>query len=131
MRLQPLLLAVVFASACTASGGSCATTSDERGFSRTPEAGTASFYSSDLQGRKTASGEKYDERQLTAAHRTLPFGSRVRVTNLQNGKSVVVRINDRGPFVRSRIIDVSRRAALELGMIRSGVVRVRVERLRR
>jgi rare lipoprotein A len=87
------------------------------------QVGGASWYA---LTSKTASGERMNPSALTAAHRTLPFGTRVRVENLSNGRSVVVRINDRGPFVGSRIIDVSRAAASEIGMIRSGVARVRV-----
>ena len=90
--------------------------------------GTAAFYSDKLHGRKTASGEPYDKNALTAAHRTLPFGTVVKVTNLTNMRSVKVRINDRGPFGDGdRIIDLSRRAAETLDMIRSGVVPVHVE----
>nr|WP_298415863.1 septal ring lytic transglycosylase RlpA family protein [uncultured Halomonas sp.] len=88
--------------------------------------GQASYYSDIYQGRRTASGERYDRSAMTAAHPILPFGSRVAVTNLDNGREVVVRINDRGPFVRGRIIDLSYRAAERLGMIRSGVVPVRI-----
>ncbi|MNZ65992.1 RlpA-like protein precursor [compost metagenome] len=93
------------------------------------ETGEASFYGSRHIGKRTASGERYDPNALTAANRDLPFGTYVRVTNLDNSRSVVVRINDRGPFVRGRIIDVSRRAAEALGMIRSGVADVRVQSL--
>ncbi|MFI8745388.1 septal ring lytic transglycosylase RlpA family protein [Pseudomonas sp. NPDC077186] len=93
------------------------------------ETGKASYYGDRHHGRKTASGERFDQHALTAAHRSLPFGTRVRVTNLSNERSVVVRINDRGPFVRGRIIDVSRAAAERLGMLRAGVVPVRVEQL--
>jgi len=100
-----------------------------------PDAGTgtvltgrASWYGGKFHGRKTASGERFDKNRLTAAHRTLPFGTRVRVTNLENSRSVVVRINDRGPFGRrKRIIDLSEAAARRLRMISAGVVRVRVE----
>ncbi|MBO3275078.1 septal ring lytic transglycosylase RlpA family protein [Pseudomonas schmalbachii] len=93
------------------------------------ETGKASFYGSRHAGKRTASGERYSPSALTAAHRDLPFGTLVRVTNLKNDRSVVVRINDRGPFVRGRIIDVSRRAADAIGMTRSGVVPVRVQSL--
>ena len=82
--------------------------------------GTASYYGRKFNGRRTANGERFDMTQMTAAHRTLPFGSRVLVTNQRTGKSVVVRINDRGPFHGNRIIDVSRAAASELGLIRRG-----------
>jgi rare lipoprotein A len=82
--------------------------------------GSASYYAAQFDGRRTASGERFDNDELTAAHRTLPFGSLVRVTNPANGRSVVVRINDRGPFTRGRLIDVSRAAAAELGLIARG-----------
>ena len=91
--------------------------------------GIASFYHSALVGRLTANGERYDERALTAAHRTLDLGTRVRVTNLENRKSVVVTVNDRGPYAKGRIIDLSRRAARVLGFVHDGVTRVKVEPL--
>jgi rare lipoprotein A len=87
------------------------------------QCGKASWYA--LSGT-TASGEKADPRGLTAAHRTLPFGTLVRVENLRNGRSVTVKVNDRGPFRPGRIIDVTRRAADRLGFVRSGVARVRI-----
>jgi len=93
--------------------------------------GKASWYGRRFQGRKTASGERFDRHALTAAHRKLPFGTRVRVTNLKNGRTVIVRINDRGPFGSGRVIDVSEAAAKRLRMIRAGVVPVKVEVLRR
>ena len=89
--------------------------------------GSASFYHPALDGRETASGEPFSSQLMTAAHRTLEFGTRVRVTNLVNLRSVIVTINDRGPYVAGRIIDLSRRAAAELGFVRNGVTRVRVE----
>jgi rare lipoprotein A len=92
--------------------------------------GKASYYAHKFHGRPTASGEIYDENALTAAHRTLKFGTTVRVTNLNNGKKVVVVVNDRGPFVEGRIIDLSWKAAGDLDMIAAGVVPVRVEVLR-
>ena len=85
--------------------------------------GKASFY---WHGTKTASGERFNPNGLTAAHRTLPFGTRVRVTDAKTRRSVVVRINDRGPFIRGRIIDVSRGAAQQLGMVGRGVAQVEV-----
>ena len=94
-----------------------------------PTVGVASYYADRFQGRRTASGERFDNAQLTAAHRTLPFGTRARVTNLANGRSVVVRVNDRGPFVTGRVIDLSQAAARRLDMVRSGTARVRVEPL--
>ena len=87
------------------------------------ETGNAAYY----HGKRTASGEKAGGTEFTAAHRTLPFDTQVRVTNLRNGRSVIVRINDRGPFGRGRIIDVSRAAARELGMIGSGTAKVRID----
>ena len=88
--------------------------------------GKASYYASRLHGRRTASGERLNNTDLTGAHRELPFGSRVRVTNLANQRSVVVRINDRGPHGGGRIIDVSRKAAEQIGMLRSGTARVQL-----
>jgi rare lipoprotein A len=92
--------------------------------------GEASYYGSELAGNRTASGERFDPRALTAAHRSLPMGTKLRVTNLSNGMSVVVRVNDRGPFVRSRIIDVSLAAARQIRMVGSGRAQVRLEILR-
>jgi rare lipoprotein A len=89
--------------------------------------GRASWYGAERQGRLTASGETYDPLAHTAAHRTLRFGAPVRVTNLRNGRSVVVRINDRGPFASGRVIDLSYAAAQALGMVEAGVVPVRVQ----
>lgn len=88
--------------------------------------GMASYYGNELAGNRTASGERFNPSQLTAAHRTLPFGSMVRVTNISNGDSVIVRINDRGPFSHGRVIDVSHAAAREIGMHRSGTARVKL-----
>jgi rare lipoprotein A len=108
--------------------GGCATV-PRKGPAERPlaQTGVASYYAKGLDGRPTASGERYDSRALTAAHRTLPFGSRVRVTNLDNGRSVVVRINDRGPHVESRVIDLSYAAARELHFIERGTARVSLE----
>ena len=89
----------------------------------------ASWYGPGFQGRRTASGAIFNDNGMTAASRTLPLGTRARVINLRNGRSVVVRINDRGPYVRGRGIDLSRRAAERLGIARRGIARVRVERL--
>jgi rare lipoprotein A len=91
-----------------------------------PQEGLASVYGEHFNGRSTASGERYDSRALTAAHRTLPLGTEIRVTNLENGRSVRVRVNDRGPHVHGRIVDLSSSAAAALGF-RTGVARVRVE----
>lgn len=91
------------------------------------EEGEASWYGPGFHGRQTASGEVYDMEAMTAAHRELPFGSRVRVINLDNGHETRVRINDRGPFARGRVLDLSRAAAREIDMLGSGTARVRIE----
>ena len=93
------------------------------------ETGTASYYGARHHGKKTASGEPFNQNALTAAHRQLPFGTQVKVTNLDNDKSVVVRINDRGPHTRGRLIDLSRQAAEQLDMLRTGTAKVRVQGL--
>ena len=95
--------------------------------SGTSDEGMISFYSDEFDGRKTASGEKFDMHDMTAAHRTFPFGTRLRVTNLDNGKSVEVRVNDRGPFAKGRILDVSLKAAKKLEMVGKGTARARIE----
>lgn len=89
--------------------------------------GTASWYGPGFHGKKTANGEIYNQNGLTAAHRRLPLGTEVEVTHVENGKSVDVRINDRGPYVKGRIIDLSRAAAIELGMKEQGLATVRIE----
>lgn len=91
------------------------------------EAGQASYYGNEFHGRKTANGERFDQAKLTAAHRTLPFGTRVKVTNTQTGKSVTVRVNDRGPFVKGRIIDLSSSAFKSIASLNAGVVPVRIQ----
>jgi rare lipoprotein A len=91
------------------------------------EVGLASYYSQGLQGRRTASGERYDPHAFTCAHRHHPFGTRLRVTALESGRSVEVRVNDRGPFAEGRVVDLSLAAAKALGMLSAGVIRVRVE----
>ena len=93
--------------------------------------GPASWYGPKFHGRTTASGEPFDMDDLTAAHRTLPFGTRVRVTNEANGKSIIVRINDRGPFHGRRVIDLSRKAAKSIGLMSRGVGPVKIEVLER
>lgn len=89
--------------------------------------GSASWYGAKFHGRRTANGERFDMYKHTAAHKSLPFGTKVRVTNRRNGKSVIVRINDRGPFVGSRIIDLSRGAAGAVDMIGTGIAPVIIE----
>jgi rare lipoprotein A len=93
------------------------------------EQGRVSWYGPGFHGRTTANGEVFDKNALTMAHRSLAFGSEVRVTNLANGRSVIVRVNDRGPYVRGRIADLSRAAAQELGFVDDGVVAARIELL--
>jgi rare lipoprotein A len=110
LRISLALIAVLFAIACAKR-----------------DAGFASWYGPTFHGRTTASGERYNMLSLTAAHRTLPFNTYVRVTNLGNGRSLVVRINDRGPFVRGRIIDLSYAAAKVLDIPAPGTMRVRLE----
>lgn len=93
------------------------------------ETGLASYYAHRFHGRRTASGETYLEDRLTAAHRWLPFGTRLKVTNLTNGRKVYVRVNDRGPFIKGRIIDLSNAAAQKIDMIDQGIVKVTVEEI--
>ena len=93
--------------------------------------GKASYYSNGLHGRKMSNGERYDCNAFTCAHRTLPFGTRLKITNPRNGKSVIVRVTDRGPFVRGRVVDLSYAAARELGTLASGVAYVKVELVRK
>ena len=122
MRTASLWLVCVFLLA------GCATGRASRVESPTPKAsalsGQASWYGHPHHGRRTSSGEIYDMNKLTAAHRTLPLGTRVLVTNLDNGRTVEVRINDRGPFRRNRVLDLSYAAARQLGMVGEGVIPV-------
>ena len=92
-----------------------------------PQTGEASWYGAAHQGKPTASGDKFDQAQFTAAHRSLPFGTKIKVTNLANGKTVEVEVNDRGPYLNNRIIDLSQAAAKALGMKESGTTTVRIE----
>lgn len=91
------------------------------------QTGKASYYADSFDGKRTASGETFHQRSMTAAHRSLPFGTRVKVVNIANGRSVKVRINDRGPFAQGRVIDLSRKAASKLGMINTGVANVEIK----
>ncbi len=123
MRMLRIALIVVLGfglSACTGVGAVAPSPG-------ATDTGDASYYADTFIGRTTANGETYDPDAMTAAHRSLPFGTLVRVTRLSTGESVVVRINDRGPFVRGRIIDLSHAAARELDMLREGVVPVVIE----
>lgn len=127
--LLPLFFSFMFFQAC----GSVSTTRNTvgtlgGGLSRgsTIQQGIASWYGPDFHGKKTANGETYDMDELTAAHKTLPFNTVVRVENVKNGKKVVVRINDRGPYVGDRVIDLSHKAAQEIDMIGPGTAPVRL-----
>ncbi len=119
-RVEPALFAALALFCCK--------TAPDRRFDGFLGEGMASFYGEGFHGRPTASGERFDKEAMTAAHRTLRFGSCVRVVNVANGRTVEVRVNDRGPFVHGRIIDVSEGAARRLGMIQAGVARVRLYR---
>jgi rare lipoprotein A len=123
MRYLFFAVALLLLAGCASQDDS---TIDPHGYDET---GVASFYGSAHQGNRTASGERFDQHDLTAAHRRLPFGARVKITNLNNDRSVVVRVNDRGPHTRNRLIDVSRAAAEQLGMIGAGTAKVRVQDL--
>jgi rare lipoprotein A len=129
--LSVIAVAAVFASGCghrtraSVSPPIARTTKPAR--IGTTETGIASWYGVPYDGRRTASGEIYDMRQLTAAHRTLPFNTWLQVTNLTNGKRVEVKVNDRGPFVRGRVIDLSLGAASEIDMVRQGTAKVRLK----
>ncbi|MBO9202385.1 MULTISPECIES: septal ring lytic transglycosylase RlpA family protein [Niastella] len=109
---------LVFAAAVVISLTSCAR--------KITESGKGSYYADKFEGRPTASGQKFDQDKMTAAHRTLPFGTKVKVTNVANGRTVTVTVNDRGPFAAGRIIDVSKKAANKLGMVNAGVANVKI-----
>jgi rare lipoprotein A len=126
MRLLLTMILLSSLATLTACAGSTRDPAEVGGVT-SQETGLASYYGHQYHGRTTANGETYDENKLTAAHRTLPFGTRVRVTNLENGKEVLLLVNDRGPFVEGRIIDVSWRAAQDLDFVQEGVVKARVE----
>jgi rare lipoprotein A len=120
MRLSKTLTCAVFASGLVAAMGGPVQADPF-------QAGEASWYGPGFQGRKTANGERFDTNELTAAHKTLPFGTKVKVTNKQTGRSVVVRINDRGPYAKDRVIDLSQASAQAIGI--SGVADVTLARL--
>jgi rare lipoprotein A len=128
MNLTQRLVAAALASAAFALTGCGASSPRHTSYPSAQRlSGTASYYADSLSGNTTANGESYDPAQLTAAHRTLPFGARVAVRRVDTGRRVVVRINDRGPYAGSRIIDLSRAAAEALQMIRAGIVQVELE----
>lgn len=132
-----IISSVVLMASCTVShpaAGAGSSTATARGTGqkqdgrwRSYESGKASWYGGRWHGRRTASGERYDQHSMTAAHKKLPFNTRVRVTNLKTGKSCIVRINNRGPYTRGRVIDLSVAAAKEIGGYASGVSVVKLE----
>ncbi|GAB3203033.1 rare lipoprotein A [Pontibacter aydingkolensis] len=115
-----LALLIISTSSCASSSASFG----QRGYT---EEGKASYYSRKLQGRKMANGEPYRRGKLTAAHKTLPFGTKVKVTNLQNNQTVKVKITDRGPYAKGRIVDLSEAAAKKIGSVKAGVVPVKMK----
>lgn len=117
-RLPIIIFALFLISGCAASRGSVI------------DSGMASWYGPGFHGKTTANGETYDQNAMTAAHRTLPFNTVVRVINVENGKAVTVRINDRGPYVDNRVIDLSYAAAREIDMVDAGLARVRLQLVR-
>ena len=121
-----LILILATLSACSQTRTSTNTNYQTTNF----ETSKASYYADKYQGRQTANGERFNQNVLTAAHKTLAFGTWVRVTNIRNGKSVVVRINDRGPFIKGRIIDLSKSAFSAIANQRLGVIKVVVEVIR-
>ncbi len=121
-RLACLLSLLLLFSSCCCLGGFKGAQYDE--------IGVASWYGHPYHGRKTANGETYNMDKMTAAHQTLPFGTKISVTNLETGKKVKLRINDRGPFVKNRILDVSRKAAHKLGLFEPGTATVGIKILK-
>ena len=124
MKMQIIIPLIIFT--LTLFNG-CRSKSPQPHHVSSTQTGIASYYGSQWHGRQTASGERMDVHALTAAHRTLPFGTKVRVTLLSTGRSVIVRINDRGPFVSGRIIDLADEAARRIGLMERGIGQVRVE----
>jgi rare lipoprotein A len=125
LRVRHVMLAVLVAlgaGSALAQASAAATASDAAAASAASESGKLAWYGRKFAGRKTASGEAYNPYALTMAHQTLPFGTRVKVTNPANGKSVVLRVNDRGPTQADRVGDVSLAAARQLGMVKAGVI---------
>ncbi len=123
LALSGLLVLWAFGVACS-SGGRPAVRPGHSSW-----VAVASWYGAQYHGRRTASGEVFDMNGRTAAHRTLPFGTRLKITHMKNHRSIVVKINDRGPFIRGREIDLSYGAASALGMVNEGLAKVRIERL--
>jgi rare lipoprotein A len=134
-RSSILVAISIFSVACTQSrplpsiAKSPSIIKEEEKRGRVFQTGKASWYGGRFHGGPTASGERYNQNSMTAAHKKLPMGTRVRVTNLANGKSCIVRINNRGPYIRGRIIDLSRAAFQKISSLNSGVIHVRIELL--
>ena len=128
LRLLPLL--VLLALGLASCGSSHSVSKGPKGGRGTIQSGLGSYYADKFNGRPTASGTTYRPGQMTAAHNTLPFGTLIRVTNTRNGRSVDVTVTDRGPHTKGYIVDVSRRAAAQLGIIEAGVVPVQVTIIR-
>ena len=126
-RFAALLTLSLLALGALVPGAAIARAAKERAAKARRESGWCSYYGREFFHRRTASGERLDPDRLTAAHRTLPFGTRVRVTNLANGRRVVVRINDRGPFKQGRVLDVTPAAARKLGFAQAGLAHVRLD----
>lgn len=126
MKLTPLSITLLVAALSFPAAGADKIKANVA----SPTEGVASFYSTRFNGRRTASGQRFNSNAMTAASLQLPLGSRVRVTNLANHRSVTVRINDRGPFVKGRDISVTRRAAQQLHFIKAGTAKVRIEQLK-
>ncbi len=127
MKLSILSCVLLVYATLLLSGCSATATKADAARAGYKETGKASFYAMKYQSRKTASGEIFDQAAYTAAHNTLPFGTKVKVTNVKTGRSVVVRINDRGPFVKGRIIDLSRSAFSRIGNTSAGLIDVKIE----
>lgn len=133
-RTLLIIIATILFTSCSSavkfSSSSTSKYDDDNSEVVTVMYGKASYYGSEFDGRSTANGETFSNKEYTAAHKSLPFGSIVRVTNLSNNNIVIVRVNDRGPYVTGRVIDLSRIAAEKLGMIRDGVIDVKIELLK-
>ena len=125
--LRPLIAFFLLSLSAAAAGPAFGADRVHAAPARPPQTGIASWYGQEHAGRPTASGAAFDPAHLTAAHRKLPLGTRVRVTHVASGRSVVVTINDRGPYVRGRIIDLSHEAAEQLGMVDKGLAKVRLD----
>ena len=130
-RFAALLVLSLYALGALVPGDAIARAAKARAARAKRESGWCSYYGREFYHRRTASGERLDPDELTAAHRTLPFGTRVRVTNLENGRRVVVRINDRGPFKKGRVLDVTPAVARRLGFAQAGLAHVRLDVLGR